>query len=295
LFSSTVAHVRDVSCRATADAGLKSRRRMLQPKGQKKMEFETLSFEIDGVSTVVKAIGRGPAVIALHGAATIEGHQWARGLGDRFRVYLPFHPGFGESGAAPHIVGMQDLIIHYLHLLSALKLDRPHMVGHSMGGWMAAEIAAVAGERFNRLVLNAPAGLNHPDHPAANVPAIPPSEFPGYLAHNVDVALKYFPGGSEAPPPEEFAAARQREGEALGNILKVHGFGHPNLGRWLRRIPNETLIVWGERDRMVPAAQARIWADLIPKAQVLLVPGVGHFAMQEAPATVTAMGDFLAR
>jgi pimeloyl-ACP methyl ester carboxylesterase len=159
---------------------------------------------------------------------------------------------------------------------------------------MAAEIAAVAGERFNRLVLNAPAGLNHPDHPMANLGEIPPQEFPGYLAHNADVALKYFPGGAEAPSPEEFGAARQREGEALGNILKTHGFGHPNLGRWLSRIPNETLIVWGEKDRLVPPGQAKIWAGLIPKAKVLMVPGVGHLAMQEAPATVTAIGDFLA-
>jgi pimeloyl-ACP methyl ester carboxylesterase len=259
------------------------------------MEFDTLSFDIDGVSTVVRAIGKGPAVIALHGAATIEGHQWARALADRFRVYLPFHPGFGESGPAPHIRGMQDLVIHYLRLLPALKVDRPHLVGHSMGGWMAAEIAAVAGERFNRLVLNAPAGLNHPDHPMANLGEIPPQEFPGYLAHNVDVALKYFPGGAEAPSPEEFGAARQREGEALGNILKTHGFGHPNLGRWLSRIPNETLIVWGEKDRILPSGQAKIWAGLIPKAKVLMVPGVGHIAMQESPATVTAIGDFLAR
>ena len=57
------------------------------------MDFETLTFDIDGVHTVVKAIGKGPAVLALHGAATLEGYEWARGLADRFRVYLPFHPG----------------------------------------------------------------------------------------------------------------------------------------------------------------------------------------------------------
>src|SRR5262245_32652472 len=100
---------------------------------------------------------------------------------------------------------------------------------------------------------------------------------------------------AEAPSPEEFGAARQREGEALGNILKTHGFGHPNLGRWLSRIPNETLIVWGEKDRIVPSGQAKIWASLIPKAKVLMVPGVGHLNMQEAPAPVTAIGDFLER
>ena len=81
------------------------------------------------------------------------------------------------------------------------------------------------------------------------------------------MALRYFPGGSDAPPPEEFVAAREKEGEALANILKVHGFGHPNLGRWLSRIPNETLIVWGEKDRMMPASQAPVWAERIPNAR----------------------------
>jgi pimeloyl-ACP methyl ester carboxylesterase len=258
------------------------------------MTFETIFFTIDGVRTAVKAIGRGPNVIALHGAATIEGQDWAGGLADRFRVYLPFHPGFGESDPAPHLHGMQDLVVHNLRLIEALRLDRPHLVGHSMGGWMAAELASVAGERFARLVLNAPAGLNHPDHPATDLASIGPEVLPGYLAHNVDVALRYFPGGSSCPPLEAFMAARQKEGQALEQILKPHGWGHPNFGRWLSRIPNETLIVWGDNDRMLPASQMPIWVERIPNARALLISNVGHFAMQEDPSVVTAIGDFLA-
>ena len=48
--------------------------------------------------------------------------------------------------------------------------------------------------------------------------------------------------------------------------------GHPNLGRWLSRIPNETLVVWGEEDRMLPASQAPVWAERIPNARMLIVP-----------------------
>lgn len=258
------------------------------------MDFETLSYDIDGVHTVVKAIGTGAPVVALHGAATLEGHQWARGLADRFRVYLPFHPGFGDSGPAPHVTGMQDIVVHTLNLIDAMGLDRPHLMGHSMGGWAAAELAVVAGDRFAKLVLNAPAGLNDPAWPATDLGAVAPQDLPGYLAHDVAVALRYFPGGTEAPPPEVFGADREREGAALGNILKVHGFGHPNLGRWLSRIRNPTLIVWGDRDRMLPPGQAKIWAARIPGAKVLTVPDAGHFAMQEQPACVTAIGDFLA-
>src|SRR3954447_13348576 len=233
------------------------------------MEFETQSLDIDGVRTAVKVIGDGPPVVALHGAATLEGYDWARGLADRFRVYLPFHPGFGESGDAPHLTGMQDMVVHNLRLVAALGLDRPHLMAHSLGGWMAAEMAAVAGERFAKLVLIAPAGLNHPDHPATDLAAIGPEALPGYLAHNVDVALRYFPGGSHCPPLEQFLAARDKEGKALERILKVHGMGHPNLGRWLSRIPNETLIVWGDKDRLLPASQAPIWAERIANARTL--------------------------
>jgi pimeloyl-ACP methyl ester carboxylesterase len=258
------------------------------------MAFETIVLPIDGVRTVVKAVGRGPAVLALHGAATIEGHDWAAGLADRFRVYLPHHPGFGESDPAPYFTGMQDMVVHNLRLVDALELERPHLVGHSVGGWMAAEIAAVAGERFGRLVLNAPAGLNHPDHAGADLATISPQDLPGYLAHNVEVALRYFPGGASCPPLEDFVAAREKEGQALERILKVHGMGHPSLGRWLSRIPNETLIVWGDKDRMLPASQAPIWAERIPNARVKIIAGVGHFAMQEDPKTVAAIGDFLA-
>lgn len=258
------------------------------------MDFETLTYDIDGVKTVIKAIGSGPAVLALHGAATIEGYDWAKGLADRFRVYLPFHPGFGDSDNAPHFAGMQDMIVHNLRLVEALGLDRPHLVGHSMGGWMAAEMAVVAGERFAKLVLNAPAGLNHPEHPGADMGAIPPQEFPAYLSHDPGIAGRYFPGGSECPSVEAFLAAREKEGAALGNILKVHGMGHPNLGRWLSRIPNETLIVWGDKDRMLPASQAPLWQAAIPHAKTVIIPNTGHFALQEDPATVTAIGDFLA-
>ena len=84
---------------------------------------------------------------------------------------------------------------------------------------MAAELAVVAGDRFAKLVLNAPAGLKHPDHPATDLGAVPPQELQGYLAHHVDVALRYFSGGSDCAPLEQFLAGRAHEGVALGNIF----------------------------------------------------------------------------
>jgi len=257
--------------------------------------FETLEFDIGGVRTVVKAIGSGKPVLFLHGAATLEGFDFAEGLADRFRVLAPSHPGFGFSGEAPHITGMADMVLHYLNLLDALDLaEKPHLMGFSMGGWMAVELAALAREKFDKVVLVAPAGLNDADHPATNLGALAPQDLPGYLAHDVTVALRYFPDGTDIVFAERFGADRAREGETLGRLLAPFGMGHPNLRRFLARITNPALVVWGAEDRLLPASQAPLFVEALPDAKLMIVEDAGHFVMQEKPETLGKIGDFLA-
>lgn len=257
--------------------------------------FETLEHDIGGVRTVIKATGAGKPVIFLHGAATLEGFDFAAGLADRFRVLCPSHPGMGYSGDAPHIANMTDMVVHYLNLLDALDLpEKPHLIGFSMGGWMATELAAVARDRFDKVVLMAPAGLNDPDHPATNLGALAPQDLPGYLAHDVSVALSYFPDGSDPAAAEAFGADRAREGETVGRICATLGMGHPNLRRFLARITNPTLVVWGTEDRLLPASQAPLWVAALPDARLLTIDGVGHLLAQEDPTAMTRIGDFLA-
>ncbi len=257
--------------------------------------FETLEFDIGGVRTVVKAIGSGKPVLFLHGAATLEGFDFAEGLADRFRVLAPSHPGFGFSGEAPHVAGMADMVLHYLNLLDALDLaEKPHLMGFSMGGWMAVELAALAREKFDKVVLVAPAGLNDADHPATNLGALAPQDLPGYLAHDVTVALRYFPDGTDIVFAERFGADRAREGETLGRLLAPFGMGHPNLRRFLARITNPALVVWGGEDRLLPSSQAPLFVAALPDAKLLIVEDAGHFVMQEKPETLGKIGDFLA-
>lgn len=257
-------------------------------------EFETLDYEIGGVRTVIKAIGAGKPVLFLHGAATLEGFDFARGLADRFRVLCPSHPGMGHSGDAPHVADISDFLIHYLDLLDALDLpEKPHLIGFSMGGWLATELAAIARDRFDKVVLMAPAGLNDPAWPATDLGAIAPQDFPGYLAHDVNVALRYFPDGSDPAAAEAFGAARGRESETVGRICAPLGMGHPNLRRFLSRITNPTLVVWGTEDRLLPAGQAPLWVDALPDGRLITVEEVGHLIAQERPEIMAGIGDFL--
>ncbi|MBB5754902.1 alpha/beta fold hydrolase [Prosthecomicrobium pneumaticum] len=259
------------------------------------VDFETLDYDIGGVGTVVKAVGAGKPVLFLHGAATLEGFDFAAGLADRFRVLCPSHPGFGFSGDAPHVAGMADMVLHYLNLLDALDLpEKPHLMGFSMGGWMATELAALARERFDKVVLVAPAGLNDPAHPATDLGALAPQDLPAHLAHDVTVALAFFPDGTDLVFAERFGAERAREGETLGRLLAPFGMGHPNLTRFLARITNPALVVWGTEDRLLPASQAPLFVEALPDARLLLVEGAGHFVLQEKPETLARIGDFLA-
>ncbi|WP_333827952.1 alpha/beta fold hydrolase [Pararhodobacter sp.] len=258
-------------------------------------DFETMEYDIGGVKTVIKAIGSGKPVFFLHGAATLEGFDFAAELADRFRVLCPSHPGMGFSGDAPHIADISDFLVHYLNLLDALNLsEKPHLIGFSMGGWLATELAAIARDRFDKVVLMAPAGLNDPAHPAANLGTIPPQELPGYLTHDVSVALRYFPDGSDPAAAEAFGADRMREGETVGKLCATQGMGQPNLKRFMNRITNPTLVVWGAEDRILPASQAPLWIEALPNAQLLTVAGTGHLIAQENPETLRKIGDFLA-
>lgn len=200
--------------------------------------------DVNGVRTHVETVGDGPPVLFLHGAATIEGFGFVEGLADRFQVLLPNHPGFGRSGDTPHVAGMADLVVHYLDLVDALKLGRkPHLMGFPMGGWMAAELAAVAREKFDRIVFVAPAGIAHPDHPPADLSATAPQDFPSYLVHDASVALCYFPYPAGERSSQTFAAARERGGrqnrratglrtpQPVALVAAHHQSGTGSLGR----------------------------------------------------------------
>jgi len=256
-------------------------------------EFTVRNVTINGVHTAVKVIGRGPPVVFLHGASTLEGWDALKPLAAHFTVYAPSHPGFGFSGDAPHLASMGDLVVHYRALIKALDLDRPHLIGFSMGGWLAAELAAMCGERFEKLVFVAPAGLHHRAHPMTDLASIPPAQFPAYLAADVEVALRFFPDGLDPAAANAFGQARAREGQSVRRLTGPFGFGHPNLARWLRHVTNPALICWGDQDRIIPVETAQLWRAAIDHAEFASYREAGHLVLLEAPQAMEKISTFL--
>jgi pimeloyl-ACP methyl ester carboxylesterase len=245
-------------------------------------------FTINGVETVVLVAGEGEPLVFFHGAGTITGFDAMLPLAERFKLIVPFHPGYGPTADDTTVDSIHDLRRHYLDLLDALGLEDFALAGQSMGGWLAANFAVDHAERIKRLVLAAPLGLKVDEHPTQDIFALPGEELPAYLTADLSV----FDGHVPVPPTPEFLADRYRELTSTARILWARSYDL-KLPRWLHRLTMPTLILWGDADRLIPVEQAARWGKLIPGAEVKTLPGVGHLIFDESREAVDALAGFV--
>jgi pimeloyl-ACP methyl ester carboxylesterase len=243
---------------------------------------------VTGGSISYLSAGSGPPLLFLHGGGGAgvwhEAHAiWAR----EHRVVAPDHPGFAGSDELPDVEGVDDLVYHYLDVIEALELERPALVGASFGGWVAAELAVAAPDRFRALVLLSPVGLRIPEHPIADVFFMRPDQLVGAL----------FADPARAPvltPDVDTLLAAYRDQTALARFTWSPFMSNPKLHRRLGRIAVPTLVLWPEHDRIVPRAHAERYAQLIPGAGLETIPDCGHALHLEQPQAVAhAVGRFL--
>lgn len=250
--------------------------------------FSSETYTVDGVKTVVYTAGRGDPLVFFHGAGTMEGFDFAGPWTGKFRVILPYHPGFGESGDDPTFTDIHDYVMHYLELFDALRLDTFNLVGLSLGGYLAAKFAVEHGHRVRKLALIAPVGVADPNHPTRDLLAVPGEQIPELLVSNFDVLKKYLPD----KPDIDFAAARYRETTTFARIMWER-LADEKFMRYLPRLKMPTLILWGEEDKVIPVQQTEIWRKLLPNAEIRVFKGAGHLVNIEKPEAVDAIANFL--
>jgi len=252
--------------------------------------FERRTLRINGIDTVLLEAGSGPPLVYLHGAGTAPGFDFAWPWTKKFQVIIPYHPGFGASADDPQVTEIHDYVLHYLELFEQLGLNRIRLVGQSMGGFIATKFAIEHRSVIDRLALVCPIGIPIPEHPTVDFLATPPSELPNLLAFDPQTVIKHLPVGE---PSAEFIAERTKEAVTAGRVLAGGPFD-PKLPRYLHRLSMPTMLVWGNNDRLTPTPQHRTWARLLPQARLRLFDNAGHLVLDEAPAAVTAIGEFLA-
>ncbi len=221
--------------------------------------------------------GEGPPLIFLHGAGGIE--RWLPVfdlLAARRTVMVPEHPGFGGSDNPASIRSVSDVAMYYLDFLDDLAPDRGgaqvHLVGQSLGGWIAAELATRNCSHLRTLSLLAPAGIRVKGCPAGDNFIWSPEEAARNLFHDEAYAERMI-----AMAPSEAEADR-----ALVNRYAAARLGweprwfNPALERWLHRIKVPTLVLWGAEDKLFPARYAETWRREVPGATVEVVADCGH-------------------
>ena len=255
--------------------------------------FERLRFDVNGTDTVVLAAGAAdaPPLVFFHGAGTFHGFAFAAPWAGRFRVLVPFHPGFGESGDFDDLRSIDDLVLHYGALFERLGLVRDvNLVGLSLGGLLAARFAIAQQHRLRRLVLTCPAGLRVPEHPADDLFRIPPEQLAARLVVRMETLLPHLPTD---PHDLDFAVDRYRETRTVATMLWERPFDRV-VPRWLGTVDVATMVAWGAEDALVPPGQAAAWGALLPNATVRLFADAGHLLYDESPEAVAAVGDFCA-
>jgi pimeloyl-ACP methyl ester carboxylesterase len=253
------------------------------------MAFERQTLMVNHVKIVMLTAGQGEPLLFLHGAGTWHGFDFALPWASKFRVMIPYHPGWGESEDALDMTTVHDYVMHYLELIDQLGLNEVHLVGQSMGGRLAATFASEHRRRVRKLVCVCPAGLEVPGHPTADLSKVPPGEIPSYLAEDMSVVTPHLANASTP----EWQAARARESASFFKLVGT-GMFDPKFSRWLHRCTMPTLLVWGDRDRITPVQQAEAWTKHIPGAKVHRYWGAGHLVLDEKPESVRAVAEFLA-
>jgi pimeloyl-ACP methyl ester carboxylesterase len=232
--------------------------------------------------------GTGEPVLFLHAAGGAGvWHPFHQALADAgFEVLAPDHPGFGKSDEFPQVDAIDDLVYHYLDVMDALGVARPHVVGASFGGWIAAELAVHSPHRIGSLTLLSAAGLRIPEHPVTDIFLLPPAKLIAMLYHAPPaVPLTASP---DAPPDLDAVIAAYREATSLARFSWVPYLSDPKLERRLHRISAPALFVAPSDDRLIPVEHARRYAARIPGAGYAEVPDCGHAMYFERPAEFAA-------
>ncbi len=250
--------------------------------------------------------GSGPPLLFLHGISGLHWTAFLDGLAKQYRVIAPRTPGFGDASQT-ELDTVQDLVYAYLDLLDVLGLDRVPVFGHSLGGMVAAELAATQPSRFPWVALAAPMGFFHTDRPTFDFFACTPRELTaaffadpaGDAAQNSGEAglMRMVQAGTKSETGQQLVETYLERAKTLATAAKyLWPIPNRGLGKRIHRVTSPTLLLWGASDRVVPPSYAEDFTQGIRGATLTRVEEAGHELLLEQPAAVLqAIESFAAK
>ncbi|MFE7835139.1 alpha/beta fold hydrolase [Streptomyces sp. NPDC057474] len=244
--------------------------------------------DIQGVPTAYRRGGSGEPLVYLHGGGgTREWNPLHQELAKHFDVIAPEHPGFGDTPRGADQDTWEDYVLHYDAFFRSLDLHDFHLVGTSLGSWLAAHLAVYYPQRFKTLTLVTPLGVLVEGEPFVDLFELSPGE---------DAELMF--NGRAERYAEDFG----QEGEAADTAQQLSEASTAKLLIWdppyerkfdtrLARVAVPSLVIGVDDDRLVGTGQAGRYAELLPNSTLVTIPGPngepsGHALPIEQPGDV---------
>ena len=265
----------------------------------KDIKTKTVSVLGGALEITINIAGQGEPLVFLHSAGGFYWDDFLDELADRYTVYAPFFPGTepGKPDPIKAVDNLWDVVTAYDDVLDALGLEQTTLIGHSLGGLLACELAALRKRQITKLILISPIGLWREDAPytVADWCVPEPDELPEILFHRIDEPRVQ---RRLAVPDDEEEAARAQVHYiwTLGCTGKViWPIPDKGLKKRIHRITAPSLIVWGENDRLIPPVYASEFETAISGARVSMIPECEHDPLLEQCEVLSEqVGNFLA-
>ncbi len=252
----------------------------------------TSSLRVRDITLRVLRAGKGQPLLFLHGPGGLdECAPILAALAEHYDCIAPEHPGYGGSTPPPWLDTVSDLANFYLDFIADQKLQNAHLVGHDLGGWIAADLAVRNSQALASLTLIAAQGIYVPEVPTVDV----------FLRTDDDLVRDSYHDQAMAEaiiartPSDAQLEAGLRNKEVTAR-LTWQPRGHDlHLMKWLHRIDVPTLVLWGANDRILPREYGQSWRDRITGATLAEIGSCGHLPhLERTPETTAILTRFTA-
>ena len=250
-------------------------------------------IDVAGTTTPVSYTERGAGhpFLVLHGGGgpqTVTGYADLLAAERHARVITPIHPGFGGTARPDAFTTIGQLAQLYIALLDRLNLDDVTVVGNSIGGWIAAEMALLDTTRISSIELVDAVGIEVPGHPVADFFAL---TFPEIAQRSYYQPDNFLIDPSAMTPQQQAVLAGNRA--ALSMYAGDSSMMDPTLRKRLSAVALPIRVIWGDHDRIADPDYGRAYANAIPNAEFVLLTETGHMPQLETPKRlVPAVWDF---
>jgi pimeloyl-ACP methyl ester carboxylesterase len=241
---------------------------------------------LHGYEITTWELGQGPTLLFLHGAGgaanMFAGEQpspFLLELAKSFRVVVPEHPGFGVKERPGWLDNIHDLAYFYLDYMALRGFKDVHLVGQSLGGWLALEIAVRNTKHLASLTVAGAAGLKLQGVPKGDIFLWTREDFGRNMFHDQEVAKAFM---AHQPTPDQLKSIL-RNNETLALLAWEPRMVDPDLHKWLHRIDVPTHVIWAEHDKVLPKDYGQAITKLVNGAKFTVLPETGHLLHLDRP------------